>query len=646
MKIKGNEIKYLLVSSGLLDEETLKEAEAEAENAEKPLDEILLEKKYITERDLVRTYAKYINVPYIDLRDRIVPKNVLLKLPEKHAIKYQSVFFAEENGIFFLGMADPEDFQAVQFIEKQSGFRVKVFMAAPSDISYILDQYKEGLSTEIAKAVVESEEQVEEFKEEIEEDVTTDQLGAIVKEAPIAKALSILLEYAVKQRASDIHIEPRETGVMVRYRIDGVLRETMTLPKAIQSAIATRIKIISNLKIDEHRVPQDGRFKINIGKKTIALRVSTLPVIFGEKIVMRLLDESSKPLSLEELGFRGKALEIIKRNLSKTHGMVLVTGPTGSGKSTTLYSILNILNTPGVNISTVEDPIEYRIPGVNQTQANAKVGMTFAFGLRALLRQDPDIIMVGEIRDTETAEMAVHAALTGHVVLSTLHTNNAATTLPRMTDMDIESFLIASTVNTVIAQRLVRVLCQECREAYAPSEEILNQIHEGFNMTEEEKATVSKSQEAREPQEVHSGVRKIGSPSREILNNRSILEAIAEDPSILNRKAEEPNDNEEKRISKKEESKAEIKPSAFGKVTLFKPRGCSKCDNGYKGRMGIYEVLEIDSEIGDAIIARKSAEEIEALGVQKGMLTMQQDGFLKALEGTTTLEEVLRVTKE
>ena len=643
MKIKGNEIKYLLVSSGLIAEDQLKEAEKEASEAGQSLDQYLVSKKIVSERELFKTYAKYINVPYIDLRDRIVSKNILFKLPEKHAEKYQAVFFAEENGIFFLAMSDPEDFQAVQFIEKQSGFRVKVFMATSTDVSYILDQYKEGLHSEISQAIVESEEQVQEFKEELKDNATTAQINEIVKEAPIAKALSVLLEYAVKQRASDIHIEPRESTIMVRYRVDGVLRETMTLPLAIQSALVTRIKIISNLKIDEHRIPQDGRFKVNIGDKTIALRVSTLPVIYGEKIVMRLLDESSKPLNLEELGFKGKALEIIKRNLDKSHGMVLVTGPTGSGKSTTLYSILNILNTTGVNISTVEDPIEYRINGVNQTQTNTKAGMTFASGLRALLRQDPDIIMVGEIRDTETAEMAIHASLTGHVVLSTLHTNNAATTLPRFADMGVEAFLIASTVNTVIAQRLVRTICPECKESYEPNAAMIEQIHDAFKLKSQ---IIINPKDEEDSKLQNQGEKKLRGPANSELYHRSILEKIAEDPSILNRKADDDNEKTTAKETRPTETKEKNTENAPEKIVLYRGKGCSKCDQGYKGRMGIYEVLEIDTEIGDMIINHKSAEDIEEAATKRGMLTMQQDGFLKSLEGITTIEEVLRVTKE
>lgn len=651
MKIKGNEIKYLLVTSGIISEDVLKQAEKDAGESGQSLDQYLLYQKLLSERDLVRTYAKYINVSYIDLRDKIVPKDVLLKLPEKYASKYQAVFFAEENGIFFLAMSDPEDFQGVQFIEKQSGFRVKVFMATQTDISYVLDQYKEGLSSEISRAVAESEEQVQDFKEEIKEDTTTSQLTEIVKEAPIAKALNILLEYAVKQRASDIHIEPRENEIMVRYRIDGVLKETMTLPRAIQSAVATRIKIISNLKIDEHRIPQDGRFKIIIGSTTIALRVSTLPVIYGEKIVMRLLDESSKPLNLEELGLRGRALEIIKKSLKESHGMTLVTGPTGSGKSTTLYSILNILNMAGVNISTVEDPIEYRVNGVNQTQVNTKVGMTFAAGLRALLRQDPDIIMVGEIRDTETAEMAVHASLTGHVVLSTLHTNNAATTLPRLTDMNIESFLIASTINCVIAQRLVRTICLHCKEAYEPNQNIIDQIHNEFHLNSETKNKLEKETEPETKpsnSSSHTLEHRLKGPSKDSFFSQSILDKISDDPSIINRKADDAPQASQNETPPPEKKAEPVAPptSAKEKIILYRGKGSAKCDNGYHGRMGIYEVLDVDSEIGEMIIDKKTADELQKTAIKRGMLTMQQDGFLKALEGITTIEEVLRVTKE
>ena len=411
MRIADGELKKMLTASGLVKPEDFEAAMPKAEGDE-PLQVALVKKKLVSEKDLTKLYAQSIEVPYVELSEIKIPREVLLKIPERIARKYQVVLFGAEEDALQLAMADPEDFQAADFIAKQVGGKLKTYVAPGSEILAALDQYKGDLSNEVTKAIKDSSSEAGAQEKEVSaKDLTED--------APIAKTVNVILEYAVKSRASDIHIEPRDI-VQVRYRVDGVLRETMTLPKPILAAVVSRIKILANLKIDEHRVPQDGRFKFSMGQKQVALRVSTLPIMDGEKVVMRILDESARAQSLEELGFAGHALETIVRNLHKPHGMTLVTGPTGSGKSTTLYSILSLMNTPGVNISTVEDPVEYRVTGVNQTQVNPKTGMTFAAGLRALLRQDPNIIMVGEIRDGETADLAVQAALTGHVVLATL----------------------------------------------------------------------------------------------------------------------------------------------------------------------------------------------------------------------------------
>jgi type II secretory ATPase GspE/PulE/Tfp pilus assembly ATPase PilB-like protein len=576
-------------------------------------------------------------------------------------------------------MADPEDFQAADFIEKQIGSNVKIYATTTGDVLAALDQYKGNIEGEITKAIHDSS-----AEETPEQDVSPKD---IAEDAPIAKTVNIVIEYAIKSRASDIHIEPREGIVQIRYRIDGVLRETMTLPKPILAAVVSRIKILGNLKIDEHRVPQDGRFKFTLGTKVVALRISTLPIMDGEKVVMRLLDESSKALTLEELGFEGKALDSIKRNLQKPHGMTLVTGPTGSGKSTTLYSILNLLNTPGVNISTVEDPVEYRVQGVNQTQVNPKAGMTFASGLRALLRQDPNIIMVGEIRDGETADLAVQAALTGHIVLSTLHTNNAATTLPRLLDMGIEPFLIASTANNVIGQRLVRRVCLNCRVPYVPAGTELADIKRDFQVDtalkhykamqeggdfaklpapepEAEEAGPAPKAVASETGAAPSGHKKtkVIAPPSPIESTKSILERIAADPNIINRSAEEAKQSklagQAAAVAKAEpapppppqpEAQA-IDPKTLrsGQFILYKAGpGCQVCGtSGYIGRMGIYEVLEVDETISKMIVTHATSEEIQLAAIRSGMLTMQQDGFIKALRGLTTIEEILRVTRE
>ncbi len=414
-------------------------------------------------------------------------------------------------------------------------------------------------------------------------------LEEIAQGLPVIRIIDTLLKHAILQQASDIHIEPDEREVRVRYRIDGVLHDAMALPREVLSGIVARIKVLSNLKLDEHRLPQDGRFKIESEEYKFSLRVSILPVFDGEKIVMRLLDESSKGLTLEKMGLLGKSLEVVHQEIKKPNGMVLVTGPTGSGKTTTLYTIMDIINTPEVNISTVEDPVEYRMPRINQTQVNTKIGMTFASALRSLLRQDPDIIMVGEIRDKETLEIAIHAAMTGHLVLSTLHTNSAAGSLPRMIDMGAEPFLIASTVNVIVAQRLVRKLCPECRAEYKLNEKEIKTLKETIDLDE-----------------------------------------------IL------------KFFKKDEETSKKLKPdSNWSDIKFYKAKGCEQCGNeGYHGRIGIFEVLDVDTEVEKQIVESASTETIEKNARERGMTTMIEDGFAKAAQGVTSIEEVLRVTKE
>ncbi len=683
MHISDGELRKLLIDSGRVKETVLNDATPKQGSTE-TLQAAVLKNKFINEKDLAKLFADSIKVPFVELGDVKIPREVLLKIPERIARKYQAVLFGVEEDHYQLAMADPEDFQAADFISKQVGGKLKSYLAVPSDVLGAIDQYKGNISSEITKAIKDSSADAA-----AEEKVSAKD---IAEDAPIAKTVNVILEYAIKSRASDIHIEPRENIVQVRYRIDGVLRETMTLPKPILAAVVSRIKILSNLKIDEHRVPQDGRFKFSIGQKQVALRVSTLPIMDGEKVVMRILDESARALTLEELGFAGNALDTIGRNLHKPHGMTLVTGPTGSGKSTTLYSILSMLNTAGVNISTIEDPVEYRVTGVNQTQTNVKAGMSFAAGLRALLRQDPNIIMVGEIRDGETADLAVQAALTGHVVLSTLHTNNAATTLPRLLDMGIEPFLIASTVNTVIGQRLVRRLCPVCRQSYVPEGTELSNIKRDFQLDialkhfnelksggaiPAEKPAVPSPvpQEAPKPVRVEPNERKknrIIEPTHDIDTANSILDKIAADPNIINRSVED---------AKKAGSPAAPQPPApvtapaaalvvgaaapppaplqagpapdpahlkAGQFILYKAGpGCEACGGvGYQGRMGIYEVLEVSDSIQKMIVGHATSDDIQLQAVRGGMLTMQQDGFVKALMGRTTIEEILRVTRE
>ena len=666
MRIPDKELHSLLVEANLVKPNVLEELMAPKEGVQEPLQTALLKRKLITETELTKLYAQSLKIPFIELGDVKTPREILLKIPERIARKYQAVLFGLEEDSLQLAMADPEDFQAADFITKQVGGRVKIYIATPTDILATIDQYKGNISSEITKAIKDSS---------AAEDTTEVKAKDITEDAPIAKTVNVILEYAIKSRASDIHIEPREAIVQVRYRVDGVLKETMTLPKPILTAVVSRIKILANLKIDEHRVPQDGRFKFTMGSKQVALRVSTLPIMDGEKVVMRILDESARALTLEELGFEGRSLEVIGRNLHKPHGMTLVTGPTGSGKSTTLYSVLSLMNTAGVNISTVEDPVEYRVTGVNQTQVNPKAGMTFATGLRALLRQDPNVIMVGEIRDGETADLAVQAALTGHVVLSTLHTNNAATCLPRLLEMGIEPFLIASTVNTVIGQRLVRRLCQTCRIPFVPEGTELAALKQDFDIqtgikhmdeyndvyskspkivVEEPAAKVEEEKDKAAPK---AKGKKVIEPEHDIETDKSILARIASDPNIINRSSAEAKKSAGLAIASlapaapvppAEPVKADPAHLKPGEFMLYKAGpGCEACGGvSYQGRIGIYEVLEVDTAISKMIVGRATSDEIQDESIKAGMMTMQQDGFLKALLGRTTVEEVLRVTRE
>jgi type IV pilus assembly protein PilB len=566
----------------------------EASKDARPLKDILVEQKVIDETSLAKLYAAYIDVPFITVMPNDIHKDALNRIPENIARQYMSVIFKiDENGIAHLATNDPDDIQAINFIEKELGQEAKIYLATRSNILDCLELYRGDVNEELNEVIeIQREDTVETDKQINENDISED--------SPIAQTVNLLLEYAIRSSASDIHIEPREDFVQIRYRIDGVLKEVNRLPRNVLGALVSRIKILSNLKIDERRVPQDGRFKITVADKQYALRVSTLPISDGEKIVMRILDESNKAITLKQLGYWGKSLEVIEEAIQQPNGMVLVTGPTGSGKSTSLFSVLTRLNTPDVNISTIEDPVEYKIPGVNQVQTNAKAGMTFASGLRALLRQDPNIIMVGEIRDSETANLGVQAALTGHLVFSTLHTNNAATCLPRLLDMDIEPFLIASTVKAVVGQRLVRRLCMNCRIAYQPEADEITEIYHLFNLKE-------------------------GQDYRYI------------------------HDLELQAVKQEVGSTTPLGSSETTIVQLWKsnPNGCKECNNsGYKGRIGIYETLGNTISIQKLIMANATSNQIQDEAIAEGMVTMQADGLIKAIRGDTTVEEVLRVTRE
>jgi type IV pilus assembly protein PilB len=593
MRISDVTMEKLLERSGVATKEQIATLKEEAAHSKRSLQDLALDKELVKESNLIKAYSLYTEIPFIEIDPRDIPTEVLTKIPERIARQYNAVLFKiDEEGIMHLAMEDPDDVQALNFIQKEIGEDTKVYIATHENILACLENYRGDVNEELNEVIDIQREDSGENQAVREEDIAED--------SPIAQTMNLLLEYAIRSSASDIHIEPREEFVQIRYRIDGVLKEVNRLPKNVMGALVSRIKILSNLKIDERRVPQDGRFKIKLGGKQYAFRVSTLPITDGEKVVMRILNESNNAITLEELGYWGKSLETMNNALAEPNGMILVTGPTGSGKSTSLFSVLSRMNTPDVNISTIEDPVEYKIPGVNQTQTNAKAGMTFASGLRALLRQDPNIIMVGEIRDGETANLGVQAALTGHLVFSTLHTNNAATCLPRLLDMGIEPFLIASTVKAVVGQRLVRRLCMNCREKYEPSQEEITAITHLFNL-----------REGQDFKRIHE------------LDVQAEAQKVGGDTPLGT-------------------TEATI-------TTLWKahPEGCEECNHsGFKGRIGIYEVLGNTLPIQKMITANATSNDIQTQAISEGMITMQTDGLVKSLRGNTTVDEILRATKE
>ncbi len=603
MRVSDDLVEKLLASTGKFSDEQLKSLREQEKSDKKPLQDVAVASNAISEKELTKLYAQEIDVPFIELNAKDLHKDILKLIPERVAKQYHAVAFdVDEDGVVFVAMEDPDDVPAISFLQKQLGQPVRVHIAAATNVEQALDQYDNStVGTELAKVIAVEDKSEEEDEAVDEKDVAED--------SPIAQTVNLIIDYGVKAGASDVHIEPRENFVLVRYRVDGILREANKLPRKVLNSLISRIKILANLKIDEHRAPQDGRFKISVGGHIYALRVSTLPVVDGEKVVMRILDESSKPATLEELGYWGSALQAVQHAIVQPHGMVLVTGPTGSGKSTSLFSVLSMLNSPGVNISTVEDPVEYRVVGANQTQVNPTAGMTFASGLRALLRQDPNIIMVGEIRDSETADLAVQAALTGHLVFSTLHTNNAATALPRLLDMNIEPFLIASTIRIIVAQRLVRKLCPDCREPYEPDEATLNRLAKSFGLD---------SGNMRVLHELESQALAAGIGAKDIskINKNSTAELATSEKTIT-------------------------------KFWKAHEDGCENCDHsGYRSRMGIYEVLSNSPTIQGLIVGSSTSEAIEKEAIKDGMITMQMDGLVKALRGQTTIEEILRVTAE
>jgi len=566
----GKNIADILVYLGKLPQDKAEEVKIEFINTGKPIEQIISEKNLVSEADLVQAKAEFYNVPFVSLAETPSSPEALDLVPKAIAETNNLVPLSldKKKKELSLAMADPLNLETIEFIEKKTGFKVKPFMAVPSEIkAAFVERYGSGLATEVSAALKEVSPEVKTQAVDIRK------IGEVIREAPIAKIVSTILEFAVRLRASDIHLEPQEDRTRVRYRIDGILHEKLVLPKKVHEALVSRIKILSGMKIDEKRVPQDGRFNFRADENEVDLRVSSLPTVHGEKIVMRLLRKSGGVPSLPELGLRGRALANLEDAILRPHGIIIVCGPTGSGKTTTLYSVLSKINTTRVNIVTLEDPVEYQIPGVNQVQVNPQAGLTFASGLRAFLRQDPNIILVGEIRDIETADLAIQASLTGHLVFSTLHTNSAAGALPRLLDMRAEPFLLASSMTAIVAQRICRRICPNCKKEYQPPIEVIEDI-------------------------------------KNVLGNL---------------------------LSKEKEKE----------LKLFKGEGCSECNNtGYFGRIGIFEVLPVTEKISRLILERAPASEIEKQAIEEGMITMKQDGYLKAVEGITTIEEVLRVAQD
>ena len=583
MKISDEQLKAFIVDTSLVTKDELEKAEAKAAKENRKLGEVLVKEGFVNAGELNKLEAYILGIPFVDLKQETINPEVLKIIPEAIARKHNIVSFKQTGKTLEVAMLDPDDLQTIDFVKKKANLKILPRLTDEESIKNALRQYEESLKAELGEFIEKESGEVK-FSTPKDGETEEESLQKQAEELPIIKMVDAILRHAILQNASDIHIEPQEMEVVARYRIDGILHDAMILPKQVQTGIVARIKVLSDLKLDEHRLPQDGRFKMESEDYKVSFRVSILPVHDGEKIVMRLLREGTKGYTLEALGFSGEILEKIHRNLKRTVGMILVTGPTGSGKTTTLYTAMDILNTPGVNISTIEDPIEYRMPRINQTQVRPDIGLTFANGLRALVRQDPDILMVGEIRDNETASLAVNAALTGHLVLSTLHTNSAAGAIPRLLDMDQEGFLLSSTVNIIIAQRLVRKLCENGREAYKPKPADIEDVK--------------------------------GS-----INTERVIQYLNENKITKNVKS-------------------------FEDLEFYHPKPSKACPDGYKGRLGIYEVLEVTETIKNMISAKTSDMDLETQARKEGMLTMMEDGIIKAVQGLTSIEEVLRVIRE
>jgi len=584
MHIDEKQLKDFILDSGLVNKTGLAEAEKKAKKEKTTFDKVLIKEGVITDDDLRRMQAYLLGIPFVNLKGQQINHKILSMIPEPIARNHNIVAFRQLPEALEVAMLDTADLPAIDFIKKKTGLKILPRLTDKESIKAVLLQYQKSLKAEFGDIIQKESVNIKTLSDgKPEEELEGEDLKKMAEDLPVVRIVDTLLKHAVIQNASDIHIEPMEEQVVVRYRIDGILHDAMILPKDVAPSLTARIKVLSNLKLDEKRVPQDGRFKIEMDQEKVSFRVSTLPTYYGEKTVMRLLRESVQGFTLEALGFHGEALERIHEATKRTTGMILTTGPTGSGKTTTLYTVLDILNSPEVNISTIEDPVEYQMKRINQTQVKPEIGFTFVNGLRSLVRQDPDIIMVGEIRDGETASLAINAALTGHLVLSTLHTNSAAGAIPRLMDMKVEPFLLVSTLEVVIAQRLIR------------------KLHKG-----KEKHMLTKA-------EIES--------LRKTVNLDKVLAELKEEKIV--------------------DANADWKDIPF-----YKPKPSGDSEDGYSGRIGIYEVLRITPSVKELIISEATTEQIQQQAEDEGMMTMIEDGIFKAAQGLTTIEEVLRVISE
>ncbi|MEK7552385.1 MAG: GspE/PulE family protein [Patescibacteria group bacterium] len=582
MQVTDQQLKEFIIDSGLISLKDFKEVEKESLEKNENLEKVLLRKGKIDQNELRRVQAMILGIPFVDLKNQKIDFEILSLIPEPVARNHNIIAFKKGPDFLEVAMLDSTDLSAIDFVRKKVALRILPRLTDAESIKSVLLQYQKSLRAEFGDIIQKEAVSLKSIPEG-QEDLSGSDLKKLAEDLPVVRIVDTLLKHAIIQNASDIHIEPTEEKVVVRYRIDGILRDAMILPKNVALSIIARIKVLSNLKLDEKRLPQDGRFKIDMNGEKVSFRVSTLPIYFGEKAVMRLLREDASGFTLEALGFHGEGLEKLHSATRATTGMILTTGPTGSGKTTTLYTVLEILNVPRVNISTIEDPVEYQINRVNQTQVKPEIGLTFSNGLRALVRQDPDIIMVGEIRDNETASLAINASLTGHLVLSTLHTNSAAGAIPRLIDMKAEPFLIVSTVNVIIGQRLVRKLTEK---------------KEKYFLKKEELDTLSKAVDL-------------------------------------------------KRVLKFLKMESIVPPGAeWDKIPFYKPKITEDSEDGYSGRMGIYEILKVSPAIKELILQEKADKIIEKQAKEEGMITMIEDGVFKAVQGLTTLEEILRVVSE